>query len=35
MGYLVLGDGIYGVEGKESVLEDLMEDFVIKHFDFY
>ena len=34
MGYLVLGDGIYGVEGKESVLEDLMEDFVIKHFDF-
>lgn len=34
MGYMVLGDGIYGVEDKESRLEELMEEFVKKRFDF-
>lgn len=34
MGYIVLGDGIYGVEDKESRLEGLMEEFVRKQFNF-
>lgn len=34
MGYMVLGDGLYGVRDKESKLEDLMEEFVRKQFQF-
>lgn len=34
MGYMVLGDGVYGIEDKECALEDLMEEFVRKQFQF-